>query len=82
MRAEQKSLTGHFETIDALIMQNQFKDAVKELKKLEKSTYDSWGYIGIYKRYSRIGEDVLCEKLIKKALKKIHLLVLNFPLTD
>lgn len=70
MRAEQKSLTGHFETIDALIMQNQFKDAIKELKKLEKSTYDSWGYIGIYKRYSRIGEDVLCEKLIKKALKK------------
>lgn len=64
------SLTGSFETIDALIMQNQFKDAIKELKKIEKSAYDSWVCIGIYKRYSQIGEIEAAEKLIKKSLKK------------
>ena len=37
VKAEQKSLTAQFETIDALIRQNQFKDAVKDLKKLEKN---------------------------------------------
>ena len=35
MKAEQKSLTVQFEIIDSLIMQSQFSDAVKDLKKLE-----------------------------------------------
>lgn len=70
MRAEQKSLTAQFDTIDAFISQGQLKDAVKELKKTEKQAYDSWTYLGIYKRYSKLGEDVLGEKVLKKALKK------------
>lgn len=70
LRAEQKSLTTQFDTVDALIFQNQMKDAVKELKKIEKQVYDSWAYIGVYKRYFQIGESELAEKVIKKALKK------------
>ena len=70
LKAEQKSLTSHFEMCDILIADNQFSDAVKELKKIEKQVYDSWSYIGIYKRYAKIGEDKRAEKIIKKALKK------------
>lgn len=70
MRAEQKSLTTQFDTIDALISQGQLKDAVKELKKTEKLAFDSWTYLGIYKRYASLGEDQLSEKLLKKALKE------------
>jgi Tfp pilus assembly protein PilF len=44
--------------------------ALKELKKTEKRAYDSWAYIGIYKRYMTIGEAAAAEKLLKKALKK------------
>lgn len=51
-------------------MQNQMQPAIKELKKTEKQAYDSWSYIGIYKRYRTIGENSLAEKVIKKALKK------------
>ena len=70
MKAEQKSLTAQFEVVDALISQNQLPSAIKELKKLEKKAYDSWSYIGIYKRYTRLGEATAAEKIIKKALKK------------
>ena len=51
-------------------MQNQMQSALKELKKVEKRAYDSWSYIGIYKRYMTLGESERAEKLIKKALKK------------
>ncbi len=70
LKAEQKSLTSHFEMVDIQIADNQFADAVKQLKKIEKQTYDVWSYIGIYKRYAQIGEDRLAEKLLKKAIKK------------
>ena len=56
--------------VDILIADNQFTDTVKELKKIEKQVYDSWSYIGVYKRYAKIGEDAKAEKIIKKALKK------------
>ena len=70
MRAEQNSLTSQFDVIDALVMQNQMQSALKELKKAEKRAYDSWSFIGIYKRYITIGDSVRAEKLLKKALKK------------
>lgn len=70
MRAERNSLTSQFETIDSLISQNQMSSAIKELKKLEKHAYDSWSYIGIYRRYKQLGETDLSAKLLKKALKK------------
>lgn len=70
MRAEQKSLTTQFDIVDSLINQNQYKAAIKELKNLQKKTYDSWSTLGIYRRYTKIGEDKLAENLLKKALKK------------
>ena len=70
MRAEQNSLTSQFDVIDALVMQNQMQSALKELKKAEKRAYDSWTYIGIYKRYMTLGESGAAEKVLKKALKK------------
>jgi len=70
MRAEQNSLTSQFEMIDSLISQNQMETAIKELKKTEKKVFESWAYIGIYKRYSQIGEKQAAEKLLKKSLKK------------
>ena len=70
MRAEQNSLTSQFDVIDALVMQNQMQSALKELKKAEKRAYDSWTWIGIYKRYITLGEKTSAEKVLKKALKK------------
>lgn len=70
MKAEQKSLTSTFDVVDSMIVEGDYKGALKELKKAEKMAYDSWSYIGIYKRYSKMGEDKKSEKLIKKALKK------------
>ena len=70
LRAEQNSLTSQFDIIDALVMQNQMQSALKELKKAEKRAYDSWTWIGIYKRYMTLGESERAEKVLKKALKK------------
>ena len=70
LKAEQKSLTSRFEVVDALISQNQLPSALKELKKIEKNAFDSWSYIGIYKRYARLGQTNSAEKILKKALKK------------
>lgn len=70
MKAEQKSLTLYFEVIDSYIAEGDFKSALKELKRTEKVAYDSWSYIGLYKRYAQMGEDQQSEKLLKRALKK------------
>ena len=70
LKAEQNSLTSQFDVIDALVMQNQMQSALKELGKAEKRAYDSWTWIGIYKRYMMLGESNRAEKVLKKALKK------------
>lgn len=70
MRAEQKSLTAYFEIIDNYISDGDFKSALKELKNVEKMAYDSWSFIGIYKRYIQMGEETKAEKTLKTALKK------------
>lgn len=70
MKAEQNSLTNHFEIIDSLISENLFKDAVDELKKTEKQCYDSWSYLGVYKRYQQISETELAGKTIANAINK------------
>lgn len=63
-------MTSQFDTIDALISQNQMNSAIKMLKKLEKKAHDSWSCIGVFKRYSLIGEKKLAENAILKSLKK------------
>ncbi|MCQ2585793.1 MAG: hypothetical protein MJ185_09385 [Treponema sp.] len=70
-KASSVSLTSQFDLIDGFIKQNQHKDALKELKKVSKKCYDSWSYIGLYKRYNLLGDKILAEKTLSKALKKI-----------
>ena len=70
MKAEQKSLTSQFDLVDVLIKQKQFKEAKKELKSIQKKAFDSWAYLGIYRRYKLLGEDYLSEKLLVKSIKK------------
>jgi len=70
MSASRKSFTGKLDEIDALIAQGQDKDALSELKKIEKKTYDSWSRIGIFRRYKQLGEAGLAERVLLKGLKK------------
>jgi len=70
VKATSVSLVSQFDLIDGFISQNQNKDALKELKKVSKKCFDSWSYIGVYKRYNVLGEKTLAEKTLKKALKK------------
>ncbi len=69
-RAEQQSYAARLELVDSLISHNQMKNAVSELKKLSKKTYESWTNLGIYKRFLLIGDKKLAEKVIKKAVSK------------
>lgn len=70
MKAEHQSCASQLSVIDSLITHNQIKDASKELKKLSKKTYDLWSTIGIYKRYIRIEDKKLAEKVLMSAVKK------------
>ena len=69
-RVEQQSYAVRLELVDSLISHNQMKNAVSELKKISKKTYDSWTNIGIFKRFVSIGEKKIAEKIIKKAISK------------
>jgi len=70
MSASRKSFTGKLVEIDALIEQGQDDDAVSELKKIEKKTYDSWSRIGIFRRYDQLGESELAERVLRDGLKR------------
>ena len=71
MQATRSSFTGMLDGIDYLIEQDMSVDALAELKKAEKRTYDSWSRIGIYRRYMQLGEIKRAENVLKKGLKKI-----------
>lgn len=64
------SLTGQFDLIDSYILDNRMKEALSELKSVEKKLYDSWSYLGVYKRYVQLGENTSAENILKKAIKK------------
>ncbi|MCR5494903.1 MAG: tetratricopeptide repeat protein [Treponema sp.] len=68
--AERLSFTSALDEIDALINQNQFKDAEKELGKVEKYAFSSWSEIGIFRRYKQILCLEKAEKVLQNAIKK------------
>lgn len=68
--AQRDSFTNTLDQIDALINQNQFKDAARELGKAEKMAFSSWDEIGLFRRYVQIQMPEKAEKLVLKALKK------------
>lgn len=70
MSASRKSFTGKLDEIDALIGQGQDADALSELKKIEKKTYDSWSRIGIFRRYNQLGETERAERVLRNGLRK------------
>lgn len=68
--AEEHSIAAVLDQIDVLINQSQFKDAERELSKIEKKSFSSWTEIGIFRRYVQIGKTDKAEKIMLKALKK------------
>ncbi len=68
--AEEKSISSALDQIDILINQEQFKDAERELDKIEKRAFSSWIEIGIFKRYLKIDLSEKAEKAIVRAIKK------------
>lgn len=68
--AEEKSVSSALDQIDILINQEQFKDAERELDKVEKKSYSSWIEIGIFKRYIKLNLLGKAEKTIVRAIKK------------
>ena len=68
--AEEKSISSALDQIDILINQEQFKDAERELDKIEKKAFSSWIEIGIFKRYLKIDLSDKAEKTIVRAIKK------------
>lgn len=68
--AEEKSISSALDQIDILINQEQFKDAERELDKIEKKAYSSWIEIGIFKRYIKLDLFEKAEKIIVRAIKK------------
>lgn len=70
MHASHSSFTGHLDEIDDLIEQGQINDALAQLKKAEKESYDSWSNIGIFRRYRLLGQNDRAEKVLKKALSR------------
>ncbi|MDE5898371.1 MAG: hypothetical protein K2H09_03795 [Treponemataceae bacterium] len=70
MKAERKSFVGALDSIDALIQQKQYKDALQELEQIEKKAYGSWEQLGIFRRYASLGEQERAEKTLVRALKK------------
>lgn len=66
----EKSVSSALDQIDILINQEQFKDAERELDKIERKSYSSWVEIGIFKRYSKMGLSEKAEKTIVRAIKK------------
>ena len=68
--AARLSFTSSLDQIDALIHQNQFKDAAKELERAERYAYGSWAELGIFRRYVQISMPDRAEKVLVAALKK------------
>ena len=69
LNKSQKSFMSALDEIDALISQQQYKEALKELGKIEKKAYGSWPQLGVFRRYAQLGENARAEKVLVRALK-------------
>lgn len=68
--ANSASIISTLNEVDALIRLGQTKQALKDLKKLEKDAGDSWQILGIYKRYMNLDEKESAQKLLQKSVKR------------
>ena len=68
--SKKKSFISSLNSIDALIQQGFYSDAVNEISKLEKTAFNSWTQLGIVKRYLKIAETDRAQKFLLECLKK------------
>ena len=68
--SKKKSFVSSLDSIDALIQQGFYSDAVNELRKLEKTAFNSWTQLGIVKRYLKISETDYAEDFLLECVKK------------
>lgn len=70
-KASGLSFTASLDMIDRAISQGSTRDAVEELKKLEKRAYSSFERLSIYKRYMLLSEKESAERVLKNGLEKL-----------
>ena len=68
--SKKKSFISSLNSIDALIQQGFYSDAVNEISKLEKTAFNSWTQLGIVKRYLKLSETDRAQKFLLECLKK------------
>lgn len=66
-----KAFTSKLDIVDVYITQNQYKDAMVLLKKIEKNAFSSFQRLGIIKRYINLGETATAERFLLQSLKKL-----------
>ncbi len=71
-KTQRSSFTTELDTVDSYISMQSNKDAIAVLKKLDKRASTPLEKLGVYKRYEKLGERKLAEKLLVKAIKKFH----------
>ncbi len=67
---QKKSFISSLDSVDALIKQGFYSDALKELKSLEKNAFNSWTVLGLTKRYLKISENESAKSLLISFYKK------------
>lgn len=72
MKASRSSFAASLDNIDALIARAETGEALKELGKAEKNAGDPFSRIGIFRRYMALGEKVLAERVINKAMRRFR----------
>lgn len=65
--SENTSFLARLDEIDSYILYSDTKTAVEALKEVQDSAYSIYDKLGIYKRYLKLGEDDLAEKVLVQA---------------
>lgn len=69
-RDGKRALGAEFDRIDAYISLGQYRDAMSELKRIEKRLTNSWDFIGVYRRYNELGQTDRATEILKTAFEK------------
>lgn len=69
--SHEESFTSALDRIDMYISMQNPKDALDELKRLEKKAYSSYERLGIYKRYILLNETQNAQKVLVEGLKSL-----------
>lgn len=69
--SHEESFTSALDRIDMYISMQNPKDALEELKNLEKKAYSSYERLGIYKRYILLNENQSAQKVLVEGLKNL-----------